>query len=212
MSTLETLEKLTHAWPQAEREELGRAFGIGWTALRYQGTGSMEGLEFLYPFLNDSDAHVRRAALKATATIFARTGAGSLDKLSYVTQNRDLAIRDRSALVVGKAMAGESLGAIKDALAPAYGHRNDFIRALGIHALGFAAEGRAWEKLLPVFGRRIADSKSLVAENAIFGLGLAFARSGSRGALDMLRPFVPTGEAGLAIASIGQGSGGERDS
>ena len=70
MNTLETLEKLTHAWPPSEREELGRQFGIGWTALRYQGTASVEGLEFLCPFLNDSNAHVRRKALEAVGTIF----------------------------------------------------------------------------------------------------------------------------------------------
>lgn len=107
MNTLETLEKLTQAWPQSEREELGRVFGISWTALRYQGTGSMEGLEFLYPFLNDSDAQVRREALEAVGTIFRGTGADGLEKLSYITENRDQAIRDRSCLVVGRALAGE---------------------------------------------------------------------------------------------------------
>ena len=191
MSTLETLEKLTHAWPQSEREELGRRFGIGWTALRYQGTGSVEGLEFLYPFLNDSDAHVRRRALEAVGTVFQGTGAESLEKLSYITKNRDLLIRDRSSLVVGKALAGESPQVILDVLSPAYNHRNDFIRALGVVALGFAAEGRGHSELLPIFAERIADRNSLVATNAISGLGLAFAESGNREAIDLLEPFVP---------------------
>ena len=138
MSTLETLEKLTQAWPQAEREELGRQFGIGWTARRYQGTGSMAGLEFLYPFLNDSDAEVRRRALEAVAATFHGTGAESLDKLSYIAENRD-----QAAPIIGQTLHGEPLNVVLDALGSSFSHRNNFIRGLGSLALGLAGEGRA---------------------------------------------------------------------
>ena len=142
MSTLDTLEKFTQAWPQAEREELARSFAIGWTALRYQGTGSMEGLEFLYPFLNDSDMRVRRHALQAVGTIFRGTGTESLEKLAYITLNRDLFIRDRAAPIIGQTLVGEGRDTILEVLRPSYTHRNDFVRGQGCTALGIAAQGQ----------------------------------------------------------------------
>jgi len=191
MDTLATLEKRTQGWPQSEREALGRQFGLGWTALRYHGTGSMEGLEFLYPFLNDSDAHVRRGALAAAGAVFHGTGPEGLEKLSYVTENRDLFIRDRAALVVGRALAGHPAEVALDVLRRSYTHRNDFIRALGTVALGLAGRGQAEASLFPVFAERIADENRFVARCAIAGLGEAFADSGHADALALLAPMAP---------------------
>ena len=202
MDTLETLEKRTHSWPQSEREGLGRQFGIGWTALRYQGTASMEGLEFLYPFLNDSDPHVRRGALAAVGAIFHGTGPESLEKLSYVTENRDLFIRDRAALVVGRALAGHPAETILDVLRPSYTHKNDFIRGLGTVALGLAGGGQAHPSLFPIFEERIVDKSRFVARCAIAGLGEAFAHSGNAEALAVLEPLAPFPVPG---AEVGQG-------
>jgi len=191
VSTLDTLEKLTHAWPQAVREEIGRAFGIPYTALRYQKTGSMEGLEFLYPFLNDSDKNIRRYALRAVGKIFHGTGAGSLEKLAYVTENRDLAIRDRSAVVVGLTLAGEPADVSVKVLKPSYTHRNNFIRGHGTAALGLAGAGSGSEKLLPVFEERMSDENDFVRTCALNGLAEAFAGTGHKGALDLLEPLAP---------------------
>ena len=189
MSMLETLHQLTHAFDQAEREEIGRWFGIEWAALRYQGTASMEGLEFLYPFLNDSDKNVRRYALRAAGKIFRGTGADSLDKLVYITANRDLAIRDRSSIVVGSALAGEPADVIIEVLRPSYTHPNHFIRSHGCVALGLAASGNAYEELLPIFEERMADDNDFVRLGAVEGLAEAFADSGNTEALDLLAPF-----------------------
>ncbi|MFC1736804.1 hypothetical protein ACFL1X_11860 [Candidatus Hydrogenedentota bacterium] len=191
MSTLETLEKATRAWPQAERENLGRTFGIDYTALRYQGTGSMEGLEFLYPFLNDSDKHVRHCAMFAVGRIFQGTGAKNLDKLSYITGNRDRSIRDRACTILGQTLAGERPEVFLDILRPSYTHKNNFIRALGIRALGLAGAGKAHAELMPVFAEHIQDKDNLVSRNAITGLGAAFWESGDKMALGLLAPHVP---------------------
>ena len=191
MSTLETLDKLTHAFPQREREQIGRAFGIPYTALRYQKTGSLEGLEFLYPFLNDSDKNVRRSALRAVGRIFHGTGADSIEKLHYLTGNRDLAIRDRSSVIVGLALAGEPADVILDVLRPTFTHRNAFIRGHGCVALGYAGRGKAYEELLPVFEERMSDGDGFVRTCAIDGLAEAFAGSGHDRALDLLGPFAP---------------------
>lgn len=190
MSTLETLEKWTHAWSQDRRETLGRLFGIAWTERRYQRTGSLEGLEFLYPFLNDSDAHVRRHALDAAVTIFRGAGAEGLDKLAYITRNRDRLIRDRAAPVVGSALSGEPLRVVLEVLSPFYTHKSHFIRALGCLALGLAGEGKGWKDLLPIFAERIGDSNTFVAQKAVEGLSLAFKGSGDPEATVLLEPFV----------------------
>lgn len=189
MSTLDTLEKWTRAWPQAEREALGREFGIEWTALRYQGTGSMEGLEFLYPFLNDSDAHVRRLALRAAADVFRATGSGSLEKLTHITENRDLFIRDRSVAVVGSALVDEPEDVIREVLVDSYSHSNAFIQGLGIRALGLASAGKGWKGLLPLFADRVGHSNGLVPAGAVQGLGLAYSGTGDADALACLDPL-----------------------
>ena len=185
MSTLDTLEKFTQAWPQAEREELARSFAIGWTALRYQGTGSMEGLEFLYPFLNDSDMRVRRHALQAVGTIFRGTGTESLEKLAYITLNRDLFIRDRAAPIIGQTLVGEGRDTILEVLRPSYTHRNDFVRGQGCTALGIAAQGQGGKDILSLLAERFIDRSPHVSSQAVHGVGLAFAGSGD---LDALRP------------------------
>lgn len=234
MSTLETLEKWTQAWPQAEREELGREFGIGWTALRYQGSGSMEGLEFLYPFLNDSNVSVKRRALDAVATIFSGTGVDGLEKLSYVSENRDLFVRDRAVSVIGSALKGEPVDVILDILRPSLTHRNNFIRGQATDALGRAGEGEGWKDLLPIFAERLTDPDDFVASSAVEGLGFAFSGIGDPDAIALLEPLpsFPTvpkvegearrswhfrwrlhqarhDEAAMAIARIGSGSGEE---
>jgi HEAT repeat protein len=208
-NTLGNLEKITHAWSQSEREELGRRFGIGWTALRYQGTGSVEGLEFLYPFLNDSDAQIRLQALMAAQIIFKGTGIEGLEKLSYITKNRDLFIRDRAVLVIGKTLEGESPEVIIDILKPSYTHKNNFIRGLGSLALGFAGRGKAGKQIFSILEKLIKDKNNFVAMNAIMGMAEAFSESGDSKVINILESIDPLPI--LAIARIGRNSQAENN-
>jgi len=186
MSTVDTLQTMTEAFPRADREELGRSIGMEWTALAYHGTGSVAALELLAPFLNDSDVRVRRQALEAVGRVFDSTGIGSLEMLTYVTDNRDLFVRDRAVSVVGQALKGEPLEAIAQALEPRYAHRNDFVRGLGVKALGTACDGRADASLVPVFARARRDPSPHVDERVSEGIGLAYAGTGRSDVVDLL--------------------------
>ena len=142
------LEEHTRAWRDRERQAVADTVWGDYVTARFSRTGDRRALQFLYPYLNRADRHVRIKALEVAGRVFEGSGPAALPDLDYVTANTDPFLRDRAAIVVGAAVTGWDPPVVHETLRPYLNHRNRFIQRTAMTALARATARSASEAVL----------------------------------------------------------------
>jgi hypothetical protein len=167
------LEERTRTWEALGRQGLADAIWDDYISVKFGRTGDPRALEYLYPYLNHANRHIRYRAVEVAARAFEGRGRKAIGDLDYFTKNRDPFLRDRSVQVIGAALSGLQDSFVLEELSSYLNHKNQFIRRQAVVALGAATAGRASQMALNEI-QRVARRPGPWKDEVNFAIATAF--------------------------------------
>ncbi|KAI5152039.1 26S proteasome regulatory subunit N2, partial [Enteropsectra breve] len=174
-------------------EPLIRASTINSLALEYAGTGDLEVVEKLLPFINDPDNDVKREAVIAIGFIGYEDREITESCLMPLAQNHNMHVRSAAATVLGLFNSGLCSNSVCDALEAMLYDSEELVRQGAAMGLGFAL-AQANPALVSNYERKLGQINQMIAgksegAGAKIGaaLGRAFSEVGGRSAIFSLR-------------------------